>query len=359
LRKIVAFRVDASTTIGLGHASRCLVLARELQRLGYASHFFCRQLSGNAGRIFIKAGFPVHWLGKEVSPGIGKMSELLRRKDASETARLLRRYRCVCLVVDHYKLGCAWEHQVRDQWQVPMVALEDLPVRRHVSDLLVDPSAGRSPRVYQKKIPKTCRLLLGPRYALVARAFSPARLKVDVRQKQILIFVGGMDHRNATLKILRHLHCLSEIRNVGLRVVLGAKAPWKKRIRSALLSFHPRARLEVNVRNMAGLMRKCQIGILAPGTVAWEALAAGLPSLLLATAPHQVQNARNLHRMGCARYLGMVSGVSSRLLRKELRPLLGSRTARHRLIQKAKKLVDTHGPQRVAQAIHHLVKKHD
>ncbi len=286
------------------------------------------------------------------------MSNQLRRKDALETVRVLRRRRCACLVVDHYGLGYGWEKHVCCKLRTPIVTLEDLPVRSHFSNILIDPSVGRVPRDYLGKIPENSRLLLGPRYALVPRKFSLLRKKSVRYKNQILISMGAMDHSNATMKIIHHLRCLPEVKNVRLRVALGAKAPWRKKVRKALSALCSKAKLQINVQNMAALMRRSRIGILAPGTVAWEALAAGLPSLLLATVPHHVSNARNLHRMGCARYLGMVSEASPRLLRMEIQTLMVSRQKRDRLGSRAKKLVDGNGPRRVAQAINKLVRKH-
>ena len=43
----VLFRLDASDQIGMGHLSRCLVLADALQQEGAEITFACRQLPGS------------------------------------------------------------------------------------------------------------------------------------------------------------------------------------------------------------------------------------------------------------------------------------------------------------------------
>jgi len=41
----IAFRTDASVTIGTGHLSRCLTLAGNLRAQGWQTHFVCRDIA--------------------------------------------------------------------------------------------------------------------------------------------------------------------------------------------------------------------------------------------------------------------------------------------------------------------------
>jgi UDP-2,4-diacetamido-2,4,6-trideoxy-beta-L-altropyranose hydrolase len=47
------------------------------------------------------------------------------------------------VVVDHYGLGEDWERRVKDGLpEATIVALDDLPGRRHAADVLIDPNLG-------------------------------------------------------------------------------------------------------------------------------------------------------------------------------------------------------------------------
>ena len=357
-RPVVAFRADASSLIGIGHVSRCLFLAEALRDLGYFSVFLCQRLPRNAGEKIWDRGFQLRWLNAanlDVEQSLKASSQI---RDAMQTVEKLSQTACRCLVLDHYRLGMTWEKYVSGRLMIPVVVLEDMPLRRHSCNMLVNPSLARTVLDYRSKTPPSCRFLLGPRYALVPKKFVSSRPRNRLRSpKQILISMGGNDHANATVKILRRLREFRGISRFHVKVVLGSKAPWRAEVRRALSRLTPKSSLWINVRNMAGLMRQSQIGILAPGTIAWEALAAGLPSLLIATSRHQIFNARQLDRGGFARYLGRVKNLPASLLAKELRGLVDSESAWSRLSQKARSLVDGKGPCRVARGVVSLIKR--
>src|SRR5690606_21453679 len=58
----IAFRVDASVDIGIGHLARCLTLADALRDGGSECHFLCRDLKGHRMDMVHARGHKVHVL---------------------------------------------------------------------------------------------------------------------------------------------------------------------------------------------------------------------------------------------------------------------------------------------------------
>jgi len=53
----IAFRVDASVVIGIGHVMRCLTLADELKKRGVNSIFICHVSGHEFHKLIIQRGY--------------------------------------------------------------------------------------------------------------------------------------------------------------------------------------------------------------------------------------------------------------------------------------------------------------
>ena len=99
----IVFRVDASKRIGSGHLMRCLILADEWKQIGAKVSFISREFPEHLAEWIIgKRRFVLHALSAEEV-----------QMDAAETIAVLKREQQVdFLIVDHYGLDYAWEHQM-------------------------------------------------------------------------------------------------------------------------------------------------------------------------------------------------------------------------------------------------------
>ena len=102
----VAFRVDASPTIGSGHISRCLTLAKELLGRGARVAFAVRTDCQDYCKALETEGFLVLKM-MEASPASPE-------QDAREFLQVVGNFgRLDWVVVDHYGLAASWEGVVR------------------------------------------------------------------------------------------------------------------------------------------------------------------------------------------------------------------------------------------------------
>ena len=354
-------RTDASVAIGTGHVMRCLTLAEQLHRQGHEVMFICRELQGNLCDFISERGYRVHRLPytRNDSDGIGeglyaKWLAVTMNLEMQQVERILstENERADWLIVDHYALDHTW-HRAMRPYVGSIMVLDELANRRLDCNVLLDQNLYvENGARYDRLVPSECRVLTGPKHALLRSEFAIARRGITVREgqvKRLLVFFGGSDPSNETMKAIAAFSCLKN-KNVECDVVVGACNPHVDEVRLACdsddrLSFH------CNVSNMAELMVGADLAIGAPGTTTWERCCLGLPSLLVAIAENQEPIGHGAHRVGIAKYLGVCERLSPGDLTREMDSLIEQPEMVARMSVRGMELVDGLGVGRVGDCL--------
>lgn len=252
----VIIRADASSEIGSGHIMRCLTVARKLQEAGCHVRFWMESLEGNLIDYVETQGF----------------SNIVQAQQAD------------LYIVDHYELGIEWERMIRPFAQ-KLAVIDDL-AREHDCDLLLDQNVVPNYETrYDGKVPVHCVKLLGPKYLMMRDEFIEARQQKSMRNievKRLLVFMGGSDPTNETMKVLSALIGFS-FEHVD--VVVGAGNPVKEQIAEICMArgYHFHCQIDY----MARLMGQADFAIGAGGATMWERCYVGLPSSATIVADNQ------------------------------------------------------------------------
>jgi UDP-2,4-diacetamido-2,4,6-trideoxy-beta-L-altropyranose hydrolase len=266
----VVFRADAGPAIGAGHAVRCLALAAPFIEGGWAVGF-----AASAETFAAVAALEAAPVERMVLPAA-----------AGEEQAIARHWPEIdLLVVDHYGRAAAFERACRG-FAKRILAIDDLADREHDADVLVDAGAPAN-NAYRKLVPASCRVLVGPKHALVHPDFRRARGAALARRdgravKRVLVSFGQIDAANATVRALAALDAAGFAGAVD--VVLGRAAPHLGAVRAMAAG---RVRLHVDAPDMAALMSEADLAIGAGGGTAWERCCLGLPSILVTLADNQ------------------------------------------------------------------------
>ena len=307
---IAAVRVDSSEVIGSGHLMRCLTLAERMREDGWEVHFICRDLPGSLAALVERQGFFLHLLprhGHDASlEGYAAWLTVSQEIDAAETSDVLQGIPSVGrLIVDSYALDSEWERRLRPLAREIFV-IDDLANRSHDCDTLLDQNFYRTmEKRYIGLVPPTCRLLLGPRHALLRREFCEARKTLrrrDGKLRRILVFYGGSDQTCETEKAIAALLQM-KLPGVDVDVVVGGSNPRQEPIRS-ICDEHEFLHYHLQVSNMAELMASADLALGAGGTTTWERCFLGLPAIVTAIAENQFEICRDCAEAGLIYYLG-------------------------------------------------------
>ena len=309
----VVFRVDSSAQIGSGHLMRCLTLARRFHKEKKAEILFLsRDLPGNLTELVLDQGYRLALL-QRIEPeksctGYASWLTVTQDEDAKDCIEILHEKMPIdVLVVDSYAIDETWEKQIR-----PLVrkifAIDDLANRKHDCDILLDQNfyLDKDTR-YQGLVPENCQLLLGPQHALLREEFYEAKKhlrKRDGRIRNILVFYGGSDLTNETMKALRAIARIDGCGQLTVNVVVGASNPYRGEVK-AFCQQYEFLHYYCQVDNLAEFMSEADLSLGAGGTTTWERCFLGLPTIVTAIAENQVKICEDCAIKKLIYYLGL------------------------------------------------------
>jgi len=338
----VAFRADASVTIGTGHVMRCLSLADALRARSADCRFVTRDLPGHLGALIAERGFAVSLLEAPSGPAPSGPPDhaawagVTWQQDLADTRAVIDR--ADWLVVDHYAFDARWQTGLADRVGRIMV-IDDFADRPHAAALLLDQNLGREAADYDGLVPETCRRLTGPRFALLRPEFAAQRKaamarRSAVRLSHLMISMGGTDVADATSTVLRALRRADLPAGLHISVVMGSRAPALAAVRELAASLPWLTEVLVDVRDMAALMADADLAIGAGGSTTWERCCLGLPGIIVETASNQAGAVAAMESAGAALGTGPLTD-----------PLFGER-----LLAALERLIDVKDNARISQA---------
>ena len=354
----IAFRTDASVTIGTGHLSRCLTLAGNLRAQGWQTHFVCRDIApAFAGHIQAQ-GHALTILqtvaGAEANTdGLAHSSWLAvtQQADAGDTMAALQPGPWNWMAVDHYALDQRWESRLRNL-AANIFVIDDLADRQHDCDVLLDQNLtdARIDR-YAGLTPQECIKLIGVAYALLRPEFADAAPppKKDLSSRRLNILFGGTDPQGGTGLALRALGLL-ETQGLETDVIVGGGNARLAEIRKACDDL-PGVHLHVQTSDIAKLFAAADLAIGAGGATSWERCRLGLPTLVTSLADNQRRACEARAEARVAIDLGELADITPQALAGMVDRVLAHPRLLAAMSRRAAALVDGAGTQRVVQHI--------
>jgi len=348
----IAFRVDASVQIGTGHVMRCLTLADELTQRNAQIRFVSRHLPEYLANLLEAKGYELARLDSaEDDADLDELSHARwlgcsQAQDAKACITALSDRAWDWLIVDHYALDSRWESRLRQSAR-KILAIDDIADRRHDCDMLLDQNfyADMNTR-YAGKVPDHCRLLLGPRYALLREEFRQLREQVESRKgpvHRILVFFGGVDADNYTGRAIRALTDRG-VADMHVDVVIGAQHRCREAIEAACLRDHFTRHVQTN--RMAELMAAADLSIGAGGGATWERCCLGLPTIAIGTAENQRRQVADAAAEGLV-YAPDLKHEFDSVIGNHIRSLVENSCLRQLISRNAMQAVDGRGVLRV------------
>ncbi len=268
----ILFRADSSSTIGTGHIMRDLVLASQYKNANIT--FAVQDLKGNINHKILEAGYKI---------------ELLNSNKIKELIKLIRRLSIELIVIDHYKIDYKFQIKLKEKTNVKILALDDT-YEKHHCDILLNHNISAHKKRYKGLVPDNCELRCGSKYTLLRVEFIKEKKKYyekSKNKKTIFLAMGGTDHSNINIKILKVLKELKTHLNIMVNIVT-TTANQNLKVLDKYCKNKKWIQLHINSNIIAKLMVKSDLAIVSPSVVVNEVYFMEIPFIAIKTADNQV-----------------------------------------------------------------------
>lgn len=357
----IVIRADAAVHIGSGHVMRCLTLADELRERGARVTFICRDWEGHLERHISAKGYTCILLKRpfetysephsEYASWLGVSKEQDARETLAAIEQSLGKESIDWCIVDHYGIDAEWHGIIRQTARKIMV-IDDIANREYDCDVLLDQNLYDNPKDrYISRVSPKCRLLFGPEYALLRPEFREARERLGSRLvrngeiRRIMVFFGGSDPSNETVKAVKALQMLDN-KEIEADVIVGIANPHRAEVEQ-LCALSPNIHFHCQVPNMADFMMKADIALGAGGSTTWERCCLGLPTLAVIIAENQAEMTQTAALHGLQWNMGWHHEISAQSIASKLQEIMTDSESHHRISTRIVRVVDGEGTRRV------------
>ena len=267
----ILFRADSSSTIGTGHIMRDLVLAKQYPNDKIV--FATQNLSGNINHKISEAGYEI---------------ETLESNDIEELDKLIKKLDINMIIIDHYDIDYIFEKQLKIKNPTLKIMVLDDTYEKHYCDILLNHNISGDEKKYKGLVPKDCELRCGSKYTLLRDEFvqvkNSQKSKIDIDKVKVFVAMGGADHSNITIDILKVLEKFDEI----YPTVATTTANKNLEALQEYAHSHPRVTLHINTNKIAKLMNESDFAIVTPSVIINEIIYLDIPFIAIKTAENQM-----------------------------------------------------------------------
>lgn len=298
---MIYIRGDGNARIGAGHLMRCMTIAEELARLLGSREKLCFVCADeDSGALVRENGFRSYVLGtdyRDMESELPLWRKLWERQQAEGSGRdsgaadgfdrdnnIANGSNTDSVIVDSYYVTDDYLAALRENAYT--VLMDDMGTHRYPVDCVINYNAPASLDTYRKLYQGSgTKLLIGSRYTPLRRQFRRAE---EIPEEcighlpAVLITVGGGDLGNIAGKILKRIYR----KNFSFHLVTGRYHPDFQRMQELEKAYN-NIHIHHDVKDMAGLMRRCQIALTAGGSTVYELSALGIPFVCFSCAENQ------------------------------------------------------------------------
>ena len=291
----IAFRVDSSFKIGTGHIYRCLNLAKEFKKKKIKCVFFSNKQLGNINYL-IQKEFDLYILNKNFKYSIYSKTDNLI--DANSSINLIKKLNINYIFKDHYYLNNVWEKKILNYCKI--VNISDFLKEKSLCDYYINYNLCYENKLTHKNLKKNCVRLIGPDYCITKKV--PKIKKKITKKKKITIFMGGVDKKNYTGKLIKifsdeffldyELDIIVGIRNKNLYKIID----YTKKLKNFRIIIG-------NKRNLYSFFLNSKLVITGVSTSMYEHFVLGINSIVLVQNKLQRQIMRNLKQLNVTNFI--------------------------------------------------------
>ena len=323
------FITKHSYEIGLGHLSRCYVLAKHFKKKKYKITFIINKSPPQ--------NFYLNDFNLIVEANQNKIINYLKTFSKKST-----------VIIDSYRFNLDFETSIRSL-NFNLIVLDDQFGNKHNCNALIDNNLGVNKDFYKDKVESSTQLLLGETFSIIDSKFFCYKKK---KRDTILINAGGSDPKKLNQFILKALLPLSK--KIKVQIVLGSKKDLTFELRS-LINLYSNIKVFIQVKNMQKIYNSSYLAIGAGGVSLIERMASGIPSIIITIAENQINASIKSNQKKSGIYIGDIEVIQPKKILLEFKKIYKNKFLIKFYGDRCKKLCNKNGINNIENALKHLL----
>jgi UDP-2,4-diacetamido-2,4,6-trideoxy-beta-L-altropyranose hydrolase len=256
--------------------------------------FATLELDGNINHKIKEAGYGV---------------EILESNSLKELIEIVEKHSIDLAVIDHYGIDYKYEKKLKKKTGAQILSFDDT-YEKHHCDILLNHNISADKKKYKDLVPKSCELRCGSKYTLLRDEFIEEKEKKrrvkNSKVKTVFVAMGGADHSNINIKILK---VLEKFDNLKVNLVTTTANKNLEELKEYVKEMKW-INLHVNSNKIAKLMAKSDFAIVTPSVTLNEIYFMEIPFIAIKTAQNQDDMYRYLKKK---KYLAMSKFTKTKL----------------------------------------------
>jgi UDP-2,4-diacetamido-2,4,6-trideoxy-beta-L-altropyranose hydrolase len=279
-------RCDGSCEIGMGHITRCLVLADSLNKSNINVIFAVAE-SKDAIEVIKNKFNVIKLIGKE------------NKKKSYDLEEIIVSNAIQILILDiRNDLSKAELIKLKNDTKIKVVTIDDPEEKRIASDLAVYPPVPQLNNMswdgYKGK------LLIGWEYVIIDKKFGRKFKQNTNRLPNLLICMGGSDKNDMTNHFVNSVSKLNL--NINITIVVGLGYKYIKKLKYNTTNINCNYKLQQNPSHIEKIISNCDAALISFGQLAYEVAAMNIPALYI--------NISKDHETSCGMFVKAGLGIS-------------------------------------------------
>lgn len=156
---------------------------------------------------------------------------------------------------------------------IKVINFEDLGGGSKISDLTIN-------EIYEKPLVRDKKIIWGKNFFFLRDEFLYQKKNDYKKIKNILLFFGGTDPNNLTLKIIKSIYNFAIQKNINIKIVIGIGYENKHSLLK-FLKFKKNISLIDSTSQITHYMKKCQLAFTSNGRTTYELAHMNIPAIVI------------------------------------------------------------------------------
>lgn len=323
---------EANERVASGHLMECLVCRQYLEQMGVENDLLVNADMPVALRSRIHGSYYTYQ--NDIQKEIVFLNEFIKDRKYTKILFNLRKIENVFLL------------QIKKNDELLIICVDEFGNRRLDADIIVNPMIDESYWQYDTK----AKLYCGAEYLVLPmelQEFHRKNKKINTKIEKITVSMGGADVGDTTCRLAKWLPLLDNSWEINL--VLGG-AYQKEKALKTMVGVNDKIKIFNNIPYLDKLFFESDLAFCAGGNTLHELAVMGIPTIVVPSMPHEVQNGKAFEKAG----FSFCGSIAEQFSYQELMRLLDrikEKTVRKNMRDAGKKLTDGKGYERIYSII--------